>query len=73
MSPKIKNTTTKKTKVTNNRSAHIPSTFNNTIVTITDTIGNTISWSSAGTVGFKGAKGTPFAAQTASKKLYNGN
>jgi len=41
---------------------------NNTIVTITDTIGNTISWSSAGAVGFKGArKGTPFAAQTASE------
>jgi small subunit ribosomal protein S11 len=69
MSPKIKNTTTKKAKVTNSVGvAHIQSTFNNTIVTITDTIGNTISWSSAGAVGFKGArKGTPFAAQTASE------
>jgi small subunit ribosomal protein S11 len=48
--------------------AHIKSTFNNTIVTITDTQGNTISWASAGTVGFKGTKkGTPFAAQMASE------
>lgn len=45
---------------------HIQSTFNNTIVTISDRQGNTISWGSAGTVGFKGAKkGTPFAAQSA--------
>nr|YP_010335980.1 ribosomal protein S11 [Tsunamia transpacifica]QUE27870.1 ribosomal protein S11 [Tsunamia transpacifica]UNJ14386.1 ribosomal protein S11 [Tsunamia transpacifica] len=49
--------------------AHIKSTFNNTIVTITDLKGQTISWSSAGAGGFKGAKkGTPFAAQTASEK-----
>lgn len=46
--------------------AHIQSTFNNTIVTITDATGNAISWASAGSSGFKGAKkGTPFAAQTA--------
>ncbi|MEL7227749.1 MAG: 30S ribosomal protein S11, partial [Cyanobacteria bacterium J06576_12] len=46
--------------------AHIQSTFNNTIVTISDTRGDVISWSSAGASGFKGAKkGTPFAAQTA--------
>jgi small subunit ribosomal protein S11 len=46
--------------------AHIQSTFNNTIVTITDTNGEAVSWSSAGASGFKGAKkGTPFAAQTA--------
>lgn len=46
--------------------AHIQSTFNNTIVTITDPIGNTISWSSAGNQGFKGSrKSTPFAAQLA--------
>jgi small subunit ribosomal protein S11 len=45
---------------------HIHSTFNNTIVTITDYQGNVISWSSAGTMGFKGSrKGTPFAAQQA--------
>jgi small subunit ribosomal protein S11 len=48
---------------------HINSTLNNTIVTITDSQGNTISWSSAGSVGFKGArKGTPFAAQSAAEK-----
>jgi len=47
---------------------HISSTFNNTIVTITDIKENTIVWSSAGATGFKGArKGTPFAAQTASE------
>jgi small subunit ribosomal protein S11 len=46
--------------------AHIKATFNNTIVTITDRYGNTISWASAGKVGFKGSrKSTPFAAQTA--------
>ena len=46
--------------------AHIQSTFNNTIVTISDSRGDVISWSSAGASGFKGAKkGTPFAAQTA--------
>ena len=46
--------------------AHIQSTFNNTIVTISDTKGDVISWASAGSSGFKGAKkGTPFAAQTA--------
>ena len=45
---------------------HIQSTFNNTIVTITDTRGDAVSWASAGSSGFKGAKkGTPFAAQTA--------
>jgi small subunit ribosomal protein S11 len=47
---------------------HIQSTFNNTIITITDKQGNTISWSSAGTQGFKGSrKGTPFAAQVAAE------
>jgi len=46
--------------------AHIQSTFNNTIVTITDQHGNAISWSSAGALGFKGSrKSTPFAAQMA--------
>ena len=48
--------------------AHVMSTFNNTIVSITDTAGEVISWSSAGASGFKGArKGTPFAAQTAAE------
>ena len=49
--------------------AHIKSTFNNTIVTITDLQGNTLSWASAGNVGFKGSrKSTPFAAQLAAEK-----
>lgn len=48
--------------------AHIHSTFNNTIVTITDVGGNVIGWSSAGALGFKGSrKSTPFAAQMASE------
>ena len=48
--------------------AHIHSTFNNTIVTITDPVGNVVAWSSAGSVGFKGSrKGTPFAAQLAAE------
>lgn len=49
--------------------AHIHASFNNTIITITDPNGNTISWASAGNVNFKGSrKGTPFAAQVASDK-----
>jgi small subunit ribosomal protein S11 len=48
--------------------AHIQSTFNNTIVSITDPGGEVVSWASAGSSGFKGAKkGTPFAAQTAAE------
>jgi len=48
---------------------HIKSTFNNTIVKITDKTGNTLVWASAGGSGFKGAKkGTPFAAQSAAEK-----
>lgn len=48
--------------------AHIHSTFNNTIITISDVAGNTLSWSSAGAMGFKGSrKSTPFAAQTAAE------
>ena len=47
---------------------HISSTFNNTIVTITDTAGNALSWASAGGLGFRGSKtSTPFAAQTAAE------
>ena len=47
---------------------HIQSTFNNTIVTITDTQGNAVSWASAGEMGFRGSrKSTPFAAQSASE------
>ncbi|OQB15631.1 MAG: 30S ribosomal protein S11 [Firmicutes bacterium ADurb.Bin193] len=48
--------------------AHIRSTFNNTLVTITDTAGNAISWASAGGLGFRGSrKSTPFAAQMAAE------
>lgn len=49
--------------------AHIRSTFNNTIVTITDPRGNTVAWASSGTMGFKGSrKSTPFAAQMAAEQ-----
>ena len=62
---------TKKKKVKKNIPmgiAHDNATFNNTIITITDTKGNTISWSSAGSEGFKGSrKSTPFAAQLAAE------
>lgn len=52
--------------------AHIKSTFNNTIISITDPQGNVIAWQSAGTVGFKGSrKSTPFAAQMASEACAN--
>src|ERR687891_2573716 len=48
--------------------AHIQATFNNTIVTITDRMGNVVTWSSAGSTGFKGSrKSTPFAAQMAAE------
>src|SRR6056300_1366018 len=48
--------------------AHVNSTFNNTLITISDAQGNAISWSSAGTMGFKGSrKSTPYAAQMASE------
>ena len=52
--------------------AHIQSTFNNTIVTITDTQGNALSWASAGELGFRGSKkSTPFAAQSAAETAAN--
>ncbi len=55
-------------KMVSEGAAHIHSTFNNTIITITDPAGNVIAWSSAGSVGFKGSrKGTPFAAQLAAE------
>lgn len=64
---KDKQATRKKVKKNiQNGVCHISSTFNNTIVTITDTSGNAVSWSSAGARGFKGSrKSTPFAAQLA--------
>ena len=68
-----KNVTTKKVARRNRKNiekgaAHIHSSFNNTIVTITDTQGNAISWGSAGELGFKGSrKSTPYAAQQAAE------
>ena len=66
--PKAKKTRKKEKKNVVHGQAHIQATFNNTIVTITDTNGETISWASAGTQGFKGArKSTPFAAGRAAE------
>ena len=57
----------KEKRVVHTGTVHVQATFNNTIVTIADAEGNTISWSSAGSLGFRGSrKGTPFAAQQAS-------
>ena len=74
-----KTTSARKKKIKRNYTlgvAHIHSTFNNTIVAISDTQGNVIAWSSAGALGYKGAKkSTPFAAasaaQTAAKSAYD--
>ena len=67
--PKQKKGRRKEKKNVSHGQAHIKSTFNNTIVTITDLEGNTLSWASAGNVGFKGSrKSTPFAAQLAAEK-----
>lgn len=72
----VQKNATKKTSVRRRRerknidrgSAHIQSTFNNTIVTITDVQGNAVSWASSGELGFRGSrKSTPFAAQTAAE------
>lgn len=70
MAKTTKKSTSKKDKTSfTNGIVHIQSTFNNTIVTITNLNGDTIAWASAGSSGFKGArKNTPFAAQTASEK-----
>ena len=69
--PPVKSSGAKKKERRNiqNGVAHIQSTFNNTIVTITDVTGNVIAWASAGSVGFKGSrKSTPFAAQLAAEQ-----
>lgn len=64
--PKARRKTKKKEKVDVHGKAHIKATFNNTIITLSDTYGNTISWASAGRSGFKGSrKNTPFASQIA--------
>src|SRR5207253_8135469 len=66
--PKTKKPRRREKKNIAHGQAHIKSTFNNTIVTITDLDGNTIAWASAGNVGFKGSrKSTPFAAQLAAE------
>ena len=66
--PKAKKTKRREKKNVVHGQAHIKSTFNNTIVSITDPSGNVISWASAGHVGFKGSrKSTPFAAQMAAE------
>jgi small subunit ribosomal protein S11 len=53
--------------------AHVKASFNNTIVTITDPNGETLTWASAGTIGFKGSrKSTPFAAQRAAERCADG-
>lgn len=71
MIKQIKRFSTKKSKKAPNLGVtHVKSTFNNTIINITDKQGNTLFWASAGGSGFKGAKkGTPFAAQSAAEKV----
>jgi small subunit ribosomal protein S11 len=64
----VKKAKKKDRRVPTNGVAHVQASFNNTIVTLTDTDGNVISWSSAGKAGFKGSrKSTPFAAQVAAE------
>ncbi len=68
MAKKVRRSRRKEKKNIERGAAHIQSTFNNTIVTITDVAGNAISWASAGGLGFKGSKkSTPFAAQMAAE------
>lgn len=67
-SPKTRRKSKKKERVDAHGKAHIKATFNNTIVSLTDTYGNVISWATAGKSGFKGSrKNTPFAAQIAAE------
>ncbi len=72
--PKAKKTRKRRERKNVERgAAHIQSTFNNTIVTLTDSIGNGLSWSSAGSLGFRGSKkSTPFAAQMAAEVAAKG-
>nr|YP_009326655.1 ribosomal protein S11 [Membranoptera platyphylla]YP_009332655.1 ribosomal protein S11 [Membranoptera weeksiae]YP_009332875.1 ribosomal protein S11 [Membranoptera tenuis]AHZ94669.1 ribosomal protein S11 [Membranoptera weeksiae]AKL79131.1 ribosomal protein S11 [Membranoptera tenuis]AMJ16912.1 ribosomal protein S11 [Membranoptera platyphylla] len=70
MARQVKKKINKNKKNILNSITHIKSTFNNTIITITDLQGETITWCSSGASGFKGAKkSTPFAAQTAAEKV----
>ena len=69
MAKKVVRTKRKGKKHIESGAAHIRSTFNNTIVTLTDTNGNALSWASAGGLGFRGSrKSTPFAAQMAAEQ-----
>ena len=69
MAAEVKKAKKKDRRVPTNGVAHVQASFNNTIVTLTDTDGNVISWSSAGKAGFKGSrKSTPFAAQLAAER-----
>ena len=69
MAKKVVRTKRKEKKHIESGAAHIRSTFNNTIVTLTDTNGNALSWASAGGLGFRGSrKSTPFAAQVAAER-----
>ncbi|MEA4846222.1 MAG: 30S ribosomal protein S11 [Clostridiaceae bacterium] len=72
--PKAKKTRKRRERKNVERgAAHIQSTFNNTIVTLTDSVGNALSWSSAGSLGFRGSKkSTPFAAQMAAEVAAKG-
>ncbi|HOS69676.1 MAG TPA: 30S ribosomal protein S11 [Bacillota bacterium] len=72
--PKAKKTRRRRERKNVERgAAHIQSTFNNTIVTLTDSVGNALSWSSAGSLGFRGSKkSTPFAAQMAAEVAAKG-
>jgi small subunit ribosomal protein S11 len=72
--PKAKKTRKRKERKHVERgAAHIQSTFNNTIVTLTDSVGNALSWSSSGSLGFRGSKkSTPFAAQMAAEVAAKG-
>ncbi|MCQ2736014.1 MAG: 30S ribosomal protein S11 [bacterium] len=68
MAKRVVRSRRKENKIIPKGIAHVQSTFNNTIITITDTNGNAVSWASAGGLGFKGSrKSTPFAAQTAAE------
>ena len=66
--PKLRSSSRKTKRTLSSAQVHIYATFNNTIITVTDQQGNTVSWTSAGTIGFKGSrKSTPFAARLAAE------
>ena len=66
--PKRRSSSRKTKRTLSSAQVHIYATFNNTIITVTDQQGNTVSWTSAGTIGFKGSrKSTPFAARLAAE------